>query len=147
MSLLGQEEADRLLGLEKVPANDDSYTFPFLSGKLAIDLINHTEREEFILNYTQSKINLEKRNHQMRGQQVIILARLDLYGPPHRNPDGQEIGPCHMHLYREGYGDKWAFPVPSERFQNLKDAYQTFLDFMRYCNVVEFPDVERSLFS
>jgi hypothetical protein len=36
--------------------------------------------------------------------------RLDLDGPPHRNPDDQEI-PCpHLHIYRAGYGDSGPSP-------------------------------------
>lgn len=142
-----QEEVDRLLGMEKIPANNDNYQFPDFGGKLSIDLVNFAEKEEFVLNYTRGHINLEKRNHQLRGHKVIILARLDLDGPPHRNPDGQEIGPRHIHLYREGYADKWAFPVPDGIFHNLGDAYQTLQDFMRYCNVVQFPSIDRSLFT
>ena len=101
-----QREADRLLGMDKFSANDDNYQFPDFGGKLSIDLVNSAEKEEFVLNFTRRSINLQKRNHQVRGHKVIILARLDLDGPPHRNPNGQEIGPRHLHLYREGYADK-----------------------------------------
>ncbi len=144
---LSQEEADRLLAMEKFPTDNDHHEFPCLGGTLSVNLANHAEKEEFILNYRQSSINLKKRNHQIRGRQVIILARLDLDGPPHRNPDGQELGPRHIHLYREGYGDKWAFPIPNDAFQNLDNTYGTLQDFMRYCNVVEFPNIERGLYS
>jgi hypothetical protein len=144
---LSQEEANRLMAMDKFPANDRSSEFPFIGGMLEIDLVNYEEREEFILNYRQNSINLKKRNHLLRGQQMIVLARLDLDGPPHRNPDGQEIGPRHIHLYKEGFADKWAYEIPLEAFSNLDDAYKTFEDFMSYCNVVKFPNLERGLFS
>lgn len=142
-----QREADRLLGMDKFAANDDNYQFPDFGGKLSIELINAAEKEEFVLNYTRGSINLQKRNHQIRGHKVIILARLDLDGPPHRNPDGQEVGPRHLHLYREGYADKWAFPVPDGIFTDMDNAYQTLQDFMRFCKVVRLPKIERSLFT
>ena len=31
----------------------------------------------------------------------------------------------HLHLYREGFSNKWAFPVPLDRFQNLGDPWLT----------------------
>ncbi len=77
---------------------------------------------------------------------MIVLARLDFAGPPHRNPDGEEVGSTHLHLYREGYGDKWAYPVPAERFPNLRDPWLTLDDFMRYCRIVEPPRIRRGLF-
>jgi hypothetical protein len=76
-----------------------------------------------------------------------VLVRLDFGGAPHRNPDGEEIGSPHLHLYREGYGDKWAVPVPEDRFENLSDPWQTLEDFMRYCNVVQSPMIRRGLFT
>ncbi len=73
----------------------------------------------------------------------IILARLDLGGPPHRNPDGQEILCPHLHLHREGYGDKWAYPLPVD-FTNPNDAWLILNEFMDYCNIVDKPDIRRN---
>jgi hypothetical protein len=82
----------------------------------------------------------------MRGRHVFVLARLD-FAAPHRNPDGSEVGVPHLHLYREGFGDKWAFDVPDGLLTDPNDAWQVLLDFMRYCNVVEQPNISRGLFS
>ena len=72
--------------------------------------------------------------------------RLDIQGAPHRNPDGEVI-PCpHLHIYRENFGDKWAFPLPASKFQHLGDLYQTFEDFMAECNVIETPKMQTGLF-
>ena len=65
-----------------------------------------------------------------------MLARLDYGGPPHRNPDGAEIGSTHLHLYREGYGDRWAYEPPQGAFIDLGDRWRTFQDFLRFCSVV-----------
>jgi hypothetical protein len=54
--------------------------------------------------------------------------------------------PCpHLHLYREGYADKWAFPVPGASFSNLADLWVTLDDFMRYCNVTKTPFFQKVL--
>ena len=57
------------------------------------------------------------------------------------------IGSPHLHLYREGFGDKWAFPVPPKHFSNLADPWLTLEDFMRFCNVTEPPFIRRGLFT
>jgi len=72
--------------------------------------------------------------------------RLDIGGAPHRNPDGEEI-PCpHLHIYREGFGDKWAVLAPEAHYSNLDDLYRTLEDFMRHCNIVEPPKIQPGLF-
>lgn len=53
----------------------------------------------------------------------------------------------HLHVYREGYGDKWAIPVPPERFPDILDLWQLLQDFMRFCNITEPPFIEKGLFS
>jgi len=48
-------------------------------------------------------------------------------------------------IYREGYGDKWAVEVPSDRFSHIEDPWQTLQDFMQYCNIVDPPDIQRGI--
>jgi len=145
--LLTQEEGDALLEMEKITVGNESIDLPDREGSIEMKFASINGYEEFILNYSRYSINLYKRNHHFRGRRVIGLARLDLNGQTHRNPDGQEIGDCHLHLYREGYGLKWAFDVPKDKFTNLNDTLQTLEDFMRYCNIVKLPDIRRNLFS
>ncbi len=98
-----------------------------------------------MLDLSRGRINLAKGKYQNRGRQVTVLVRLDFGGPPHRNPDGEEVGSPHLHLYREGFGDKWAKPVPKEQFLDLSDPRQTLEDFMRLCNIVEPPIIRRGM--
>ena len=90
-------------------------------------------------------IALGKQSLQNRARRVVILARLCLSGAPHRNPDGGEFPAPHLHVYREGYADKWAFHAPDYEFGNTSDSWQTLQDFMMYCHVVEPPDIRREL--
>jgi hypothetical protein len=96
-----------------------------------------------VLDITRGRINLKKGTYQSRARGVVILARLDFSG---RNPDNQEIGSPHLHLYREGYGDRLAFPVPPAAFPNLADSWATLQDFMRFINLTLTPDIRPSLF-
>ncbi len=100
-----------------------------------------------MLDINRGRINLDKVTYQNRARQVFPLVRLDLNGPPHRNPDGEEVACPHLHLYQEGFMDKWAFPVPTRSFRSLADLWQTLRDFMRYCNIVESPNIQRGLFT
>lgn len=145
--LLSQTEGDSLLEMPKYASNKSDVDLPDFGGNLDLKFSSENGREEFVLNYTRHSINLSKRNHHLRAKKVIGLARLDLDGPPHRNPDGQEVGPRHLHLYREGYALKWAFEIPENAFPNLDDAYETLIDFMKFCNVVDFPQIKKGLFS
>jgi hypothetical protein len=142
---LPQTEADALLAMHKRRKEVTLYHLPGQRGKLTVPLEALTGHEIFMLDVARGGISLEKRTYQHRARLTLILARLD-FGTPHRNPDDQEIGAPHLHLYREGFHDKWAFPVPPDQFPNVGDLWQTLFDFMRYCNIVEPPEFNRELF-
>lgn len=118
-----------------------------MGGAISIPLISVDKRERFLLDIWHSRLDLLKGNYQNRARQVVILVRLDFGGSPHRNPDGQEISIPHLHVYREGFGDKWASPVPRELFSNITDLWKTLEDFMRFCNIIQPPIIQRGLFS
>ncbi len=139
-----QAEADGLLAMPKRRTETTTYRLPPHRGKILVPLEDMTGREAFLLDISRGGISLERRTFQTRARQTIILARID-FGARHRNPDGEEIGVPHLHVYREGYGDKWAYPLPAERFPNAGDAWLTLFDFLAYCNVVEPPEIERDL--
>jgi len=144
---LTQVEADRLLGMEKIRADDLTRDYPDLGGVLIVPMISIDRTENFLLDVRRGRIDLGKVTNQNRARVVVILARLDLGGPPHRNPDDTEV-PCpHLHLYREGYGDKWAYSVPAAQFADLTDLWRTFQDFMNFCNVTQRPNIVRGLFA
>lgn len=144
---LTQAEADALMALEKRRVDGTEWDYPDLGGRVTVPLVSTDRREPFLLDLRRARIDLSKGTYQNRGRQVAILARLDFGCMPHRNPDGEEIASPHLHLYREGFGDKWAFPVPSDRFANLDDPWLTLEDFMRFCNIVEPPVIRRGLFT
>ena len=92
------------------------------------------------------RIKLTKATYQNRARSVIILLRLDLDGAPHRNPDDEEI-PCpHLHIYKEGYGDKWVIPAPADKFPNTGDLFKTLEDFVQHCNIMNLPRLQNGLF-
>jgi len=144
---LTQAEADVLIAMEKHRANEDRSDFPMGGQSLVLPLQSADKREQFLLDLSRGHIDLLKVKMQNRARQVVVLVRLDLGGAPHRNPDGQEIGVPHLHIYREGYGHKWAIPVPADRFPVIGDPWTTLEDFMRFCNITQPPHIERGLFA
>ncbi len=145
-SYLTQREADYLFGLEKWPLKDSEWDFPTMGMKIEIPLASSDKKEIFSLDIGRGTIDLGKIKYQNRARHVIILARLELSGAPHRNPDDTEVPAPHIHRYVEGYGDKWAYPLPLERFSDLGNQWTTLLDFMRYCNIISLPNIKRVMF-
>lgn len=92
-------------------------------------------------------------------RKAYVLRRLDIDGATHTNPEvenvslpllekynGMEISSPHLHLYVEGFGEKWA--APAELFLTLegKDLYKIMEEFFRYCNAKKMPKIIKSLF-
>jgi hypothetical protein len=144
---LSQKEADALLAMEKHRESDHAWTFPALGGKVSIPLVSYDRREHFLLDLSRGSIELRKAKLQSRARQIVVLARVDLFGTAHLNPDGEEV-PCpHIHLYREGFGDKWAFALPREQFHDPDNLWVTLNDFLVYCSVDQPPTILRGVFS
>jgi hypothetical protein len=132
---LTQSEADFLLAMTKNPT---VINLPFDYTKRAIELLSPDGREAFTLDITPNRVKLHKVTYQNRAKKSVILVRLDIGGPPHRNPDDEEV-PCpHIHLYREGYGDKWAYPLP-EQFNHCVNIFEYLEEFCKMCNISENP--------
>lgn len=142
-----QAEADALIAMEKHRVNEDRSDFPTGGQSLALPLQSVDKREDFLLDLSRGRIDLLKVKMQNRARQVVVLVRLDLGGAPHRNPDGAEIPVPHLHVYREGYGHKWAIPVPTDQFHAIGDIWMSFEDFLRYCNITRSPHIDRGLFT
>ncbi|MBI1849041.1 MAG: hypothetical protein HYR85_01725 [Planctomycetes bacterium] len=144
---LTQAEADALIAMEKHRANEERSDFPTGGQFLVLPLQSVDRREQFLLDLSRARIDLLKVKMQNRARQVVVLVRLDLGGAPHRNPDGEEVPVPHLHVYREGFGDKWAVPVPADRFTATRDVWRTLEEFLRFCNVTKPPLIEKGLFT
>jgi MoaA/NifB/PqqE/SkfB family radical SAM enzyme len=143
---LSQSEADLLVAMPKKASTSTVYLFPQAGGKLIVELQSTDDTEQFILDINRSRIKIGGVTYQNRAREIVILRRLDIEGPPHRNPDGEVI-PCpHLHMYREGFGAKWAYPVPEDTFTNLADRARVLEDFLTAINTVEPPQIQMGLF-
>lgn len=129
-----QDWADRLLAADKFPIQvGTTLTFPAEGELVQIDLKSPTEKDEFQLDVRRAQIDF-KGTYQNRARQTVVLARLDFGSAPHRNPDGKVIPAPHLHLYKEGHGDRWAYPLP-EAFTDPTDAQKTLVEFLAFCHI------------
>ena len=136
--MLTQTEADTLIAMRKRFLNPHTISLPPGVNETH-ELIGDEQREIFLLDLWRGIMRLSKYKMQTRGRITVVLVRLDINGAPHTNPDGQKIDGTHIHIYREGFDDKWAFPVNSAEFRNIDNAGNTFEDFCRFCHVEEIP--------
>ena len=152
--MLTQSEANALINIPKIKNSDDSYDFPLPGDFLKIPIISQDEQENFLIDISIGRILLTQCTYQERYQTIIILIRLDVDGPPHTNPEvvnvplpyltpynGQTIDCPHLHVYVEGFMDKWAIPAPNDEFPDTTNLYKTLQDFFQYCNIIETPKI------
>lgn len=143
--MLDQATVDALLRLDKLLVNAGAINFPSPGSAQELEVKSSDDRETFLIDTNRrGRIKISKCTYQERYNVIEILLQLDIDGPPHQNPDGTEI-PCpHLHIYREGYADKWAQPIPAD-FTNPSDLIATLREFLAYCRVQNIPGINRPL--
>jgi hypothetical protein len=162
MSLTNQQ-AQVLFSLDK-STEFSNYILPNLNEFLKIKLHpvdTHFRDEVFLLDINRKSMVLRKKTFQSRVQNNIVLRRLDFYAGHHNPtintiPDGLDArvielmhkyedkrfsDETHIHLYIDGYGEKWAFPLTEFDFAIPEDDIiaQTQA-FCRYCNISKLPN-------
>ena len=143
--MLTQQKADELLNLEKHCISAPPIDFPMPGNMIELDIKSTDNREDFKIDVNRKgRIRLTKCTYQERYASVEILLRLDIDGPPHENPDG-DVVPCpHLHVYKEGFGDRWAYPIPNT-FTNTSDLVKTLREFLVYCKVRNVSLIQRTI--
>ncbi|WP_342436697.1 hypothetical protein NSS79_25695 [Paenibacillus sp. FSL L8-0436] len=144
--MLTQQEADILLGLLK-KLKKRYITFPSLGNELKLDVDSLNGDENFTINVNRKgKLKPNKCTYLTICHRSTILLRVDIEGPPHRNPDGLLI-PCpHIHIYQEGFDDKWAFPLEQEIDADSNDLVDVLIKFLSYNNIQNIPLIETKMF-
>lgn len=142
--MLTQAEADALIAMGKTFARPSTVSMPG-GTDVTYDLVGDDPHERFLLDLWRGTLKLSKLKFQARGKKVIVLVRLDIDGAPHTNPDGNKIGGTHLHVYREGYEDRWALLVDPAVFPNPTDMARAYTDFCQYCNIKNAPLFQATL--
>jgi len=139
--MITQDEFKILLGYKKKFKTDD--LIDLYTPRWERDIVSIESGDTFILNYHHGIINFEKYTFNNR-HPFIVLLRFDSMGT-HTNPDGDGKsfrGP-HVHIYREGFGDKIAFPVSEIGLDENNLKREAVLPvFLRYCNIQSHPPIK-----
>jgi len=147
------EVARILIGLRKIQAEDKWYGTGVKSFSCRLKSVDG--REQFLLDYERGGYTL-KYKVQCRTRTYVQLARIDVGGHNHTNPSDTEyvcpdgdpfseiheryIGhhfkprESHFHIYRENFGDRWAYPIP-RGFSDVHDTDLTLEQFEEWCNI------------
>ena len=155
MSAISQAEADALLALPKIFKGDEplefSMTTPMDYERV---LLSNDRREEFILTIERGNRKRARLKYQTRARKIVVLARLDLDGPAHRNPPDSPHRPnerllCpHLHLYREGFEDRIAYPIsdiPDFIVTNASSGLVWLEYFLKFCHVGGVPAIQTTV--
>ena len=138
-----QADADRLLALDK--RFDEPDPLEMAPGKWTRNLTAVDLRERFLFDYFRGRIIFAKYRYQMRHGATEILVRYCSQrkhtNPPNPHHTGRFDGP-HVHLYREGYDDKIAFPVSEVGIDDTSDATRVLTLILRFCHVVTIPPIQ-----
>jgi len=102
-------------------------------------------KEIFLLDFYRGSLELSKYTINHRYRQTVILLRYD-NGGRHTNPDGVFFEGSHVHLYREGFNDKFAYPISEIGVDNSDSMEIVFTKIMHFCNVKKYPHIEVSMF-
>lgn len=141
-----QAEYDYLMAQDK--AFEDSVS-PIQLGPAPINWTRQinslVNKEIFMLDFYRGSFELSKYTLNKRYRQTVILLRYD-NGGRHTNPDGISFDGSHVHLYREGFGEKFAFPVVEVGVSNTDAMEIVFGKIMQYCNVKKIPTIEVPMF-
>lgn len=145
VTMLTDTEAQRLLSMNKRLDNDKRYDLP-CRGKARIDLCAKEGSEKFILELIRSSDKEPNKGSLSHlDEEKNMLCRLCLTRHNHYNPGSSKRIPApHIHIYKEGYDDKFAYPLDGDNFPLLKtNDYRDALDkFIEYCNITQKPRVE-----
>ena len=151
---LTQAEADGLLKLPKVFVDVDVLEFRRTEPMNSTSVLrSHDRREEFLFDLKRGRRNRLRLKYQTRARRVVILARLELDGPRHRNPPGQPYRPgecisgSHLHLYREGFDDRIAYLLEEvdDWVTPVDDGVTALEGFLSFCGVDPRPRIQTAL--
>ena len=152
---LTQADADALLQLPKEFVDTAPLDFPRTQSLLYERVLLSADRhEEFLFDFERGRRNRLRLKYQTRARRVVILARLDLDGPAHRNPPnspyrpGQRLLCPHFHRYTQDFEDRIAFVLADATGLTLRDPSNGLFcleDFLGYCSVQNIPSIQLTL--
>lgn len=132
--MLSQADADGYIAECKRFATQTAIPIP-PGVKNVYELAGAESGSPYLLDVYRGTLKLSRVTFQNRVRTAVQLVRVDVNGAPHTNPDQQRVDGTHIHVYREGYEDKWAEPLNPSVFSDTSDIAQVLQDFCAFCNI------------
>jgi len=102
-------------------------------------ILDTSTKEIFQLNISRKNtLELVRKSKVQGSYYKEPLVRVEVDAPPHTNPDLEIVGRNHIHIYREGYGMRWAYPLESFHHVYFKQPFEfvvLFDDFCQYFHI------------
>ncbi len=135
--MLTQREANRLIEVLKSIKDPGLFIFPNHRAQARINVVSNSTKDRFLVTVNRKAFRATKCSYQelYSSGDNEILFRLDVDSSPHCNPDDTVVESPHLHVYREGFGDSWAIPLP-ENFPITEGLDEWLIQFLEYCRIV-----------
>ena len=143
---ISQEHFDNLLKQQKEFANKNQQIElgpPPI--KWTLDVKSLESKETFLLDFFKRNIVVSRYSINKRYRRSIVLFRYCNDGR-HTNPDGKVFTGRHIHIYREGYDDKFAFPIQEIGIQDDDDLGVVFEKVLRFWNILNYDPLQTKMF-
>lgn len=140
--IITDEEYQRLMKLRKF--FDTTVQLPRVDQQKRYLLHTADGSEEFQMNIERKNVVdfCVIRSKFNKSYQKQSIFRLEVNGRPHTNPvDYEYVGRNHIHIYKQGYGLRYAYDLENykEHFTDPENISLLFKDICVYCNI-EIPD-------
>lgn len=140
-----QSEFDYLITIDKRFEKADELVLGPAPISWERNIIAIKTKDTFILDFYRGSFELSKYTYNKRYRQTIILLRYDAKGR-HTNPDGITFDGPHVHIYKEGFDDKFAYPVTDIGIDKMDEMEAILEKFLTYCNVKSIPSIQTTMF-
>ena len=138
-------EFDYLIKLDKRFVETDELVLGPAPLRWERNVIAIKTKDAFILDFSRGSFELSKYTYNKRYRQTIVLLRYDAQGR-HTNPDGTTFDGPHVHIHKEGFDDKFAYPVTDIGINKIDGMEVVLKKFLTYCNVKSIPPIQTTLF-
>lgn len=126
--------------IKQIRTKENTIPFPQPGKHLKIEVEDENRNENFIIDVNRKGASLKITKCTFQTRHLIPIIRIDIDGPPHPNPDGTII-PCpHIHLYKEGYNLRIAYPLEKEMIADTNNLLEILIRFLEYNSISNIND-------
>jgi len=141
---LTQGQADALINIRKMFL-DKSPLIINRPSNIQRELQSQGNPEDrFYLNVSQKAIEFGRYSSVTRFFSVPLIRACINEDSIHENPDGEVIKGCHIHIYKEGNRDNYAYPLSKYGFSSI-EMTKFLSDFLKLCAIEKIDIIEQTL--